>query len=98
MGFVQIIEYTSSREDELKAALDEYLAATDGRRATTRALRCADRDRPNTYFSIVEFPSYEAAMRNSELPETAALAAKMGELCDGPPTFHNLDVIDSFEG
>lgn len=98
MGFVQIIEYTSAREDELKAALDEYLAATDGKRATTRAVRCADRDRPGTYFSIVEFPSHEEAMRNSELPETAAFAATMSKLCDGPPTFYNLDVIDSFEG
>ena len=30
-----------------------------------------DRDRPNTYVDIVEFPSYEDAMKNSELPETA---------------------------
>jgi len=40
----------------------------------------------------VEFPSYEAAMANSELPETAALSQKIAELCDGPITFRNLDV------
>jgi hypothetical protein len=41
----------------------------------------------------VEFPSYEEAMANSELPETAEFAARLMELCDGPPTFRNLDVL-----
>jgi hypothetical protein len=30
----------------------------------------SDRDRPNRYVTIVEFPSYEAAMENSRRPET----------------------------
>jgi hypothetical protein len=42
---------------------------------------------------IVEFPSYEEAMANSDLPETTELAAKLASFCDGPPTFRNLDVI-----
>ncbi len=33
-------------------------------------------------------------MRNSELPETQALAEKMGALVDGPPTFVDLDVVE----
>ena len=41
--------------------------------------------------TIVEFPSYEEAMKNNELPETAAVAA-MQKLADGPPTFYNLDL------
>jgi len=98
MGFVQIIEYTSSRQDEVDAAVDEFLAATEGKRTSTRAMRCADRDKPNTYLSLVEFPSHEDAMRNSELPGTAALAEKMAKLCDGPPIFRNLDVLGTFEG
>ena len=51
-----------------------------------------DRDRANTYVQIVEFPSYEEAMANSELPDTAEVATRLAELCDGPPTFRNLDV------
>ena len=45
----------------------------------------ADRDRPGTYFTIVEFDSYESAMENSNRPETSEFAAKMAALCDGPP-------------
>lgn len=55
----------------------------------------ADRDRPNTYLSIVEFPSHEIAMENSARPETSAFAARLAELYDGPPRFYNLDVIDT---
>jgi hypothetical protein len=35
---------------------------------------------------------YESAMENSNRPETAEFAAGMAKLCDGPPTFYNLDV------
>ena len=41
---------------------------------------------------IVEFPSYEDAMANSELPETAAFAEKLRKLCASPMRFPNLDV------
>jgi quinol monooxygenase YgiN len=92
MKFVQIIEYTTTRPDEMQAVLDEFLAATQGQRAGARGTVAKDRDRPNTYFNIVEFPSYEVAMQNSELPETRHMADQMQKLCDGPPTFRNLDV------
>ena len=92
MSFLQIIEFTSSRVGELDALLDEWLERTEGKRTATRSVKARDRDRPNTYVQIVEFPSYEDAMANSELPETAEVAARLAELCDGPPTFRNLDV------
>ncbi|HUR24230.1 MAG TPA: hypothetical protein VMZ73_10200 [Acidimicrobiales bacterium] len=98
MSFVQIIEYTTTREDEVEALLKETLAATEGRRTATRAMRCTDRDRPDTYINIVEFPSYEAAMKNSEMPETRAMAEQMAKLCDGPATFRNLDLTETMEG
>ena len=44
------------------------------------------------YVQIVEFPSYEDAMANSELPETSAFAKQLTELCDKPIAFRNLDV------
>ena len=92
MKFVQIIEYSTSKPDAVQAVVDEFLAATEGRRPNARGMTTKDRDRPNIYCQIVEFPSYEEAMKNSESPETQALAAKMMALCDGPPTFRNLDV------
>ncbi len=52
-----------------------------------------DRGAINTHVQIVEFPSYEQAMANSHLPETSAFAGQLTALCDGPPTFRNLDVL-----
>jgi hypothetical protein len=93
-GFVQIIEFTSTRIDEIRAMMDER--EEGGALADSLVLRgvtAADRDRPNTYMSIIEFESYEAAMENSARPETSEMASSFAELCDGPPRFHNLDVI-----
>lgn len=93
MTFIQIIGYKTSRIDELNAALDEWLEKTKGKRAATRGTQTRDRDASNTYVQIVEFPCYEEAMANSNLPETSAFASRLAELCDGPPTFRNLDVL-----
>jgi len=93
VSFLQIIEFTTSRAEELNALLDEWLEKTEGKRTATRGIQCRDRDRANTWVQIVEFPSYEASMANSDLPETAAVAGRLAELCDEPPTFRNLDVI-----
>ena len=93
MAFIQIIEYQTTRIDELNAALDGWLEATKGKRAATRGVQTRDRDAANTYVQIVEFPSYDEAMANSNLPETGEFAAKLASLCDGPPTFRNLEVL-----
>lgn len=93
MTFIQIIEYKTSKFDELTVALDGWLAATQGKRAATRGVQTKDRDATNTYVQIVEFPSYDAAMANSNLPETGEFAAKLASLCDGPPSFRNLEVL-----
>ena len=96
--FVQVIEFSTTRIDEMRQLLDEWRAATEGKRAATRGMLCADRDQPNRYVNVVEFPSYEEAMRNSEMPETTEMSGRMAALCDGPPTFRNLDVQEVIEG
>lgn len=93
MAFVQTIEYQTSRPEEIEALGRRWEEETRGKRAATRVLTCADRDRPHTYVLVVEFPSYEEAMRNSSLPETSAMAEQMAKLCDGPPVFRNLEVV-----
>lgn len=96
-GFVQIIEFTTTRIDEVRALGDEMRSRGD----TSLVLRgtfTEDRDRPNTYINIIEFESYETAMENSNRPETSAFAARMAELCDSPPSFYNLDVLDTWPG
>jgi len=97
MKFVQIIEFTTSKGDEVAQLDEEWIAATAGKTTATRVLRCVDRNDPKRQFTIVEFPSYEAAMKNSELPETGAMAEKMAALCDGPPTFYDLEVTQTHD-
>jgi len=92
MAFVQIIEATTSRIDEVESLMDDWVKGTEGKRKTRRAVLTEDRERPNTFVQIVEFPSYEAAMANSSLPETSAFAEKLAQLCDGVLSFRNLDV------
>ena len=93
MKFVQLIEFHSSRIDEVNAVMDEWTASVDGQAdLPTRVLEGADRDRPGTYIQIVEFPSYDVAMRNSNKPETGEFAARLAKLCEGEPIFRNLDV------
>jgi quinol monooxygenase YgiN len=95
-GFIQIIEFRTSRWDELQALAQEFedsrnQAAASGA-SPTKIHVVGDRDDPGRFLNIVEFESYEAAMENSNRPETGEFAARMQALCDGPPTFHNLDV------
>ena len=68
----------------------------DGPRTAQRGTFTADRERPDVYVQIVEFPTYEDAMANSGLPETESFAARVAELCDGPLRFRNL-VVRSVE-
>ena len=92
MAFVQIIEIETTRPDEVESLVSEWRAKTEGSRKAQRGTFTKDRDRPNTYVQIVEFPSYEDAMANSELSATASFAEKLRTLCEGPLLFRNLDV------
>jgi len=92
MEFIQIIEFTTTRFDEVEALMNEWVTKTEGKRNARRGTITTDRDRANTYVQIVEFPSYQEAMTNSSLPETAEFAEKIAKLCDGPAQFRNLDV------
>jgi quinol monooxygenase YgiN len=93
MTFVQIIEMTTTKAAEVEELMNGWMAATEGRRSARRSLLTKDRDRPDTYVQVVEFPSYEEAMANSALPETAAFAEKLSALCTSGPAFRNLDLV-----
>ena len=93
MAFIQIIELVTKRPDAVEALIDEWRSATEGRRTAQRGTFTRDRERPDTFVQVVEFPSYEDAMANSDLPETAAFASRLAELCEGPIAFRNLDVL-----
>ena len=90
--FVQIIEFQTTKFDEMMKVIDEYRGKTEGKRTVRHVLNGKVRDRDNTYMTIVEFDSYEDARKNNDLPETAEMAQKMQALGDGPPTFYDIDV------
>lgn len=93
MTFVQAIDYETSRFDEMNALIDRYTEQTSGRRTVTHTMIGRDRDAGTHYVDLVEFPSYEDAMKNSRLPETDLMFQEMVALCEGMPTFTNLDVV-----
>jgi hypothetical protein len=98
-GFMQIIEFQTSRFDEITKLLEEIRTRLDDGRSSRplRGTSTADRDRPGFYLNVVEFDSYEDAMENSNRPETAEFAARLAKLCDAPPKFYNLDVREVWE-
>ncbi|MEU9002504.1 ester cyclase [Streptomyces sp. NPDC048551] len=93
MTFVQVIDYETTRFEEMNALIDRYAEQTSGRRTVTHTMIGRDRDARTHYVDLVEFPSYEEAMRNSHLPETDRMFQEMVALCEGMPTFMNLDVV-----
>jgi hypothetical protein len=92
MSFIQIIEYETDRADEMQALADARMADMPPAPPGFRLTVTRDRDKPNHFFTIVEFPSYEEAMDNSAKPETDAFAREMAALCTSGPRYYNLEV------
>ena len=91
MSFIQIIDYETDQaqaiDDQMRQAMETGMDMT-----FTRMEHTQDRDNPRHFMTIVEFPSYEAAMANSRRPETDAMARQLAALCTSGPVFHNMDV------
>ncbi|WP_405711891.1 ester cyclase [Streptomyces xanthophaeus] len=93
MTFVQVIDYETMRFDEMNALIDRWAEQSSGKRTATHTMIGQDREARNHYVDMVEFASYEDAMRNSQLPETDRMFQEMVALCEGMPKFMNLDVV-----
>jgi hypothetical protein len=95
MEFVQVIEYETSKYDEVRAISEEFAETRRrlGGPKPVSVLLCKDRERANTYATIARFASYEEAMENSERPDTSEMAGRIAALCD-TVRFYNLDVLD----
>lgn len=93
MTFVQLIDCRTGRFDEMNRLMDSWVEQTRGKRTATHAVVGKDRSDASHFIEIVEFPSYEEAMRNSGLPETDRIFREMVALCDSMPTFTDLDVV-----
>ncbi|MEU6479609.1 ester cyclase [Streptomyces sp. NPDC047017] len=93
MTFVQLIECRTSRLDEMNRLLDTWVERTGGRRAATHALVGKDRSDGAHIVEMVEFASYEEAMRASNLPETDDVFRGLVALCDELPVLTDLEVV-----
>jgi len=93
MAFVQVIEFHTKDPDGVQEISAQWEKATEGKRTARRQIVTRDRNEPDRYLAMVFFDSYESAMENSRLPETEASAAQYGEVVEGQPLFHDLDVL-----
>jgi hypothetical protein len=97
MPFIQIIEYRTSRFEEVDQLGKEWEAAVGSDTTASRRILVRDRNDADRYLNIVFFDSYEEAQRNSDHPVTQEFAAKLAALVDGAPTFLDLDVVEDVE-
>ncbi|MGP9019126.1 ester cyclase [Streptomyces sp. BR1] len=93
MTFAQIIDFKTERFSDLDQLMDQWIELTKGKRTASHNVIGKDRSDASHFVEIVEFPSYEEAMANSNLPETNRIFEEMVALCDGMPTFTDLDVV-----
>jgi hypothetical protein len=49
MTFIQLIETTTTRRDEMDALAERWRSLTEGRRTARRSTATHDQDRPDTY-------------------------------------------------
>jgi quinol monooxygenase YgiN len=91
-GFVQIMEFDTSKIEEVDALGRKLQVELGDKFLAQKATTTEDRERPGHYCVVVEFDSYEDAKNNSENPLTSKYSEEMRALLDGPPTFRNLDV------
>jgi quinol monooxygenase YgiN len=95
--FIQIIEFETSKIDEVDAMARELQQKGGDTFLARRATTTEDRDCRGHYSMIVEFDSYEEAMKNSESELVKQYSEKLDLLVAGAPTFRNLDVISVME-
>ena len=95
MAFIQVIEYTTTKYDDVRALGDRFVEArrSGGGPKPESVLFLKDRDRPDTYRTVARFASYEEAMENSERDDTTQMAQQIAALCD-EQSFRNFDVLD----
>ena len=96
MAFIQIVELTTDDYDKVRKIDEQWVAATEGKRTARRQIVGRDRNNPDRYLAIVFFDSYESAMANSALPETAEFAGRYGTATKSV-AFHDLDVVSDEE-
>ncbi|HWL49962.1 MAG TPA: hypothetical protein VNT92_08795 [Acidimicrobiia bacterium] len=89
--FIQVIQAKTSKRDEVRALTDEWgELPNEGSGFLGGTYGITD---DGDFLGVVRFESRDLARANSERPETDAMAKRMAELMDGPPTFYDCDDV-----
>lgn len=94
--FIQIMQGKCTRQDELHGLVDAWREEASGRGAAGFLGGTYGFTDDDEFIGVVRFESREAAMANSERPETTAWAEKMQALMDGPVEYHDCDDVTMF--
>ena len=95
MTFFQFIEFRGDKT-EFDRLLERYRELMGSETTARRTWLLSDRDQPGSLIQIVEFDSYDDAMKNSEHPGTQAWAAEAAPLLANA-VFRNLDLVETYE-
>jgi hypothetical protein len=93
--FIQIIQGTCTRQDELRAMAEGWRSELSGGAVGWLGGTYGFTD-DDQFIGVVRFDSREAAMENSARPEQTQWAEKMMSLMDGPVQFHDCDDVMLF--
>jgi quinol monooxygenase YgiN len=91
-GFIQLIEYETNDVEAVEKAVQKFRDEHPDVMTFTTSRVAEDRDKPGTYISIVEFASYEEAMKQSGHPALSEFMQSVGPELMTNPRFRNLDV------
>lgn len=92
-GFVQMLHLKTDKIDEMKALHEEWRDRIGSATTVIKTTVVEDRDNPGWHLVWVEFPSYSAAMKNSDNPITEDFGNRISVLCEEGPSYCNLNVI-----
>jgi len=90
--FIQVIQGKSSKREEVRQLSDSWVSENGGGAPGWLGGTYGFTDNDD-FFAVVRFESREKATENSQRPETDEFAGRMAALCDGPPSFYNLDIV-----
>jgi hypothetical protein len=92
MAFIQLIDYETDQAPEIDKAMRSAMSQNRTGMGIVRLEQTQDHDNPRHFVTIVEFPSYEAAMANNVRPETDTMARELAAMCTRGPSYQNLEV------
>jgi len=90
--FIQLVEYESDDIQAVEKAIRKFREEHPDVMTFTASRVTEDRDKPGTYISVIEFRTYEEAMKQSNHPALSEFVETVGSQLMANRRFRNLDV------